>query len=323
MAHYTALPPAALAEVCARFGLPPPDRVQPEPRGRVNTGYHLWCGEERWFLRLVEASGEAEVRFEAEVQRYLFDARFPVPRLVTTTDGQPFAVAAGKPAMLFAYAPGEELARTDLAPLHCHRVGEQLGRLHDLSAGLTVERENPFGRATLAAWLAALGDGGPDPEVRAALPLFREELAAAAALPGAPRGLCHGDLFVDNVLWLGDRVGYLLDWEMACTEAFAWDLAVAVDAWCWADGRHDHLRAVALVEGYRARRRLEPETAAALHAHARLQAVRWALGRLRAFPGGRPAGDRVVWKDWRSYRDRLVALRAMGADGYRALLGLR
>ena len=83
------------------------------------------------------------------------------------------------------------------------------------------------------------------------------------------------------------------------------------------------LRAVALLEGYRSRHKLEPETVAALHAHARLQAVRWALGRLRTFPAGRPAGAQVVWKDWRSYRDRLVALRAMGPDGYLALLGLR
>lgn len=321
MAHYTDLSPAALAEACAAFGLPPPDQVQPEPRGRVNTSYHLWAGGERWFLRLAEAAGEEAVRFEAEVQRYLFEARFPVPRLVTTTAGQPFAVVAGKPAMLFAYAPGEELAAAEVDAGRCRRIGEQLGRLHDLSAGFTLERANPYGPETLARWVAELG-GAADEEARAALPLFREELAAAAALPGAPRGLCHGDLFADNVLWLGDRVGYLLDWEMACTEAFAWDLAVAVDAWCWVDGAHDHRRAVALLEGYRGRRKLEPETAAALQPYARLQAVRWALGRLRTFPGGRPPGDHVVWKDWRECRDRLLALRAMGPGGYLDLLGL-
>jgi homoserine kinase type II len=324
MAHYTELSPAALAEACARFGLPPPDRALPEPRGRVNTSYHLWVGGERWFLRIAEVSDEAAVRFEAEVQRYLFQARFPVPRLVTTTDGQPFAEVQGKPAMLFAYAPGEEVARQEIDTTRCRRVGEQLGRLHELSAGFTAERANPYGLATLDAWLTALGDGGgAGVEARAVLPLFREELDAAATLSGAPRGLCHGDLFADNVLWLGDRVGYLLDWEMSCLEAFAWDLAVAVDAWCWVDGAHDHRRAVALLEGYRSRKKLEPETVVALHGYARLQAVRWALGRLRAFPGGKPPGEQVVWKDWRSYRDRLQAHRAMGERGYLELLGLR
>ena len=321
MAHYTALTAAELADACARFGLPPPDRVQPEPRGRVNTSYHLWVGGDRWFLRLLEVAGEEEAAFEAEVVRYLFGARFPVPRPVATADGLPFARVAGKPALLFAYAPGEEVARADVTPLRCRRVGEQLGRLHDLSAGFTGERPNPYGPERVAAWLEGLGDGGADGEVRAALPMLRQELAAAAQLPGAPRGLIHGDLFVDNVLWLGDRVGYLLDWEMSCTEAFAWDLAVAVDAWCYTD-RHDHLRAVALLEGYRGRRPLEPETVAALHAFARFQALRYAVGRLWIFRGGRPAAGRVAWRDWRRYRDRLLALRAMGPDGYLRLLGL-
>jgi homoserine kinase type II len=321
MAHYTALTPAQIAEACAAFGLSPPDRVEPEARGRVNTSVHLWSGGVRWFLRLSEASAPAEVAFEAEVLTYLHGARFPVAQLRPAGDGQPFALVAGRPAVLFAYAPGEERPSADLTPDHCRRVGEQLGRLHDLASGFTGERPNPYGPERVAAWLEALGDGGADGEVRAALPLFRRELAAAAQRPGAPRGLVHGDLFTDNVHWLGDRVGYLLDWEMSCTEAFAWDLAVAVDAWCYL-GNHDHLRAVALLEGYRARRRLEPETVAALHAYARLQALRYAVGRLWTFRGGRPDDRAVVWKDWRRYRDRLQAIVAMGPEGYLRLLGL-
>jgi homoserine kinase type II len=328
MALFTPLAPADLAAAAAAFGLPPPDRVEPEPRGRINTSYHLWSGGERWFLRIAEGKGEADVAFEAEIQRFLFAAHFPVPALRTALDGRLLATVAGKPALLFHYAPGEEKAAADVTPAHCLRVGEQLGRLHDLSAAITLERPNPYGPAIVQAWVAALGDGdGADgapalePEARAALPLFREEAAAASHLPGAPRGLVHADLFRDNVLWLGDRIGYLLDWEMACTDAFALDLATAVDAWCYGEA-HDHLRAVALLQGYRSRRKLEPGTADALHAHARFSALRFALGRLRTFPAGRPDGAAVVWKDWRRYRDRLVALRAMGPAGYRALLGL-
>ncbi|MBK9518022.1 MAG: homoserine kinase [Anaeromyxobacter sp.] len=320
MASYTTLSPADLAAACAAFGLPPPERVAAEPRGRVNTSLHLWAGGERWFLRLAEEATPEGVAFEAEVLRFLFEARFPVPQLRPAADGRWSTAVAGKPALLFAYAPGEEVERAAIGPERCRRIGEQLGRLHELSAGLTVERANPYGPARVAGWLEALGEGGADPEVRAALPLLRRELAATA-LPGAPRGLVHGDLFVDNVLWLGDRVGYLLDWEMACTEAFAWDLAVAVDAWCYGD-RHDHLRAVALVEGYRSRRKLEPETVAALHPYARFQALRYAVGRLHTFRGGRPADGQAVWKDWRRYRDRLLALQAMGPAGYLDLLGL-
>ncbi len=321
MALHTVLTPGQLAEAARRFGLPSPDRVQPEPRGRTNTSYHLQVGADRWFLRLAEGRSEAEVAFEAAVMGFLFDARFPVPRLVPALDGRPYTEVAGRPAMLFAFVPGEAIDRAAAGPERCQRVGEQLGRLHELSTGFSGQRENPFGPARVGGWLAAVeASPGLDAEARAALPMLREELAAADRLPGAPRGLCHGDLFIDNVLWVGDRISYVLDWEMACTAPFAYDLAVTIDAWCFTE-RHEPARVRALLDGYRSKRRLEAETLEALPAWARWAALRFTASRLHGGLGPALGPERVVRKDWRRYRDRLVALRGLGADGYRDLLG--
>ena len=109
MALHTILTPGQLAEAAGRFGLPSPDAVQPEPRGRSNTSYHLRVGADRWFLRLVEGkelaggSTEGDLAFEAAVMGFLFQAHFPVPRLVLALDGRPWIEVAGRPAMLFAF----------------------------------------------------------------------------------------------------------------------------------------------------------------------------------------------------------------------------
>lgn len=321
MAVYTVLSPGQIAEALARHGLPAPDRVVPEPKGYVNTNHHVWAGGERFFLRLCEGKTEADVAFEAEALDFLHAARFPVPRLLRTADGAPSVPVAGRPAMLFAYAPGEELAEADVTAERCRRVGEQLGRLHELGAGFTADRPNPYGPATVAGWIAALGDGGGDAELAAALPLLRDEAARARALPGAPRGLVHGDLFVDNVLWIGERPSFVLDWEMSCVEAFAYDLGVALCAWCFGAAL-DPARATALVAGYRARRRMEPETAGALLAFTRFAALRFTASRLHALRAPDLGRDRMPRKDWRPFRDRLVLLRATSEDAFRAALGL-
>jgi homoserine kinase type II len=321
MALHTVLTPGQLAEATRRFGLPAPDRAEAEPRGRSNTSYHLQVGADRWFLRLAEGRTEADVAFEAAVMSFLFDAHFPVPRLVLAVDGRPWIELAGRPAMLFASVPGEAVDRTGAGPDRCRRVGEQLGRLHELSAGFTGERQNPYGPERVGEWLAAVeASAGLDAEARGALPLLREELAEAERLPGTPRGLCHGDLFIDNVLWVGDGISYVLDWEMACIAPFAYDLAVAIDAWCFTD-RHEPARVGALLEGYRSRRRLDEETVEALPAWSRWAALRFAASRLHATLGPVLGPERVVRKDWRRYRDRLTALRGLGAEGYRELLG--
>lgn len=322
MAHYTVLDGEQLATVLARFGLPAPSQAMPEPRGAINSGYHVWSGGRRYFLRVNEGKAAAEVSFEAEAQRYLHAARFAVPELILAVDGQAFVEVAGKPAMLFAYAPGEELSKGDVTPERCRRLGEELGRLHELAAGFGPSRPNPFGPTWAAERVRQLEPAGRgDGDVAAALPLLREELALAGTLPGAPRGLVHGDLFVDNVLWIGDRVSALLDWEMSCVDSFAYDLGVALNAWCWT-GAFEKERARALLSGYRARRRLEPETADGLHAWSRYAALRFALARIHGYVPQEKGGGRLERKDWRTYRDRLLALRGMGEAGYREMLGI-
>lgn len=328
MAVYTVLSAADVADALARFGLPAPDRVVPEPKGYVNTNHHVWAGGARWFLRVAEGMAEADARFEGEVHAFLASARYPAPRLVLAADGRPFAIFGGRIVMLFAYAPGEELRPEAVSPERCRAIGDRLAHLHELSEAFTADRANPFGPARVAAWIAGLRrDGGADRDVARALPLLEEESRRAATLPGAPRGLVHGDLFVDNVLWLGDRPSAVLDWEMACVDAFAWDLGVALCAWAWRDGEgaggaFDPARAAALVEGYRARGRLDRDTARALPSHARLAALRFTASRILALRAPDPGRERAARKDWRPFRERLEALAGLGDAGLAALAGL-
>jgi len=315
MAQVPSLDAAQLAAALARFGLPAPSRVEREPGGETNTGYHLWAGDQRWFLRVNEDKSEADVRFEAEVQLFLHAARFPVPELRAAQDGRPFAEVAGKPAMLFAYSAGEALSPAEITADHCRRLGEQLGRLHELAAGFGPGRPNPRGPGWVGACLEAAASSLAGDEEAAALPALRDELVRASALPGAPRGLIHGALLTDHVLWIGDRVGALLGWGSSCVDPFAYDLGVALNAWCYRD-RYLREPARALLSGYRSRRRVEPDTLSGLYRWSRFAALRFAVEGLHG-QGGRRNGAKL----WRSHRDRLVALRELGEDGYRELLG--
>jgi len=321
MALYTELDPAEIAAALAAWGLPAPTATRPEPKGSVNTNHHVWTGGERYFFRLNEGKRLEDVAFEAEVHRYLEEAHLPVPRLVRTPEGAGWVMVREKPAMLFAYAPGEEITRDEATPARCRLLGEQLGRLHDLAAGFQASRPNPYGPARVRAWLDELDTPPHDREVEAARPMLEDEYARAATLPGAPRGLVHGDLFVDNVLWLGARISSVLDWEMSCVDPFAYDLGVCVNAWCYTDG-FQRDRAHALLEAYRSKRRAEPETLDAIYPYARYAALRFTASRIHAFHDTPLGSDRLAWKDWRRYRDRLSALRELGERGFRELAGL-
>jgi homoserine kinase type II len=70
-----------------------------------------------------------------------------------------------------------------------------------------------------------------------AIAILREELAvaerASATRAAATHGIIHGDLFRDNVLWDGEEIVAILDFEQASGGSLAYDLAVCINDWCW------------------------------------------------------------------------------------------
>jgi homoserine kinase type II len=143
---------------------------------------------------------------------------------------------------------------------------------------------------------------------------LRQHQAERAA---GPRGLIHGDLFRDNVLF-HDQGLTLLDFEQASHGSLVYDLAVCVNAWCYLDKHFDERLVRGLVSGYRAIRSLSVADLALLYIESRAAAMRFTVTRITDvyLPDTGQDG-----KDFRRYLARLQALRAAGRDGFAGWLG--
>ena len=120
--------------------------------------------------------------------------------------------------------------------------------------------------------------------------LLADELAFQSGQDYArlPRGVIHGDLFRDNVLWdESGRLSGVLDFYFAGEDCLLFDLAVVANDWCF---NHATLRA--LLAGYAARRPLLEAEIEAWPAIRRAAALRFWLLRLDA--KHRPLGGEVV-----------------------------
>jgi len=128
----------------------------------------------------------------------------------------------------------------------------------------------------------------------------------------AAQGLVHGDLFRDNVLWQGDTIVALLDFESATWGPFGYDLLVCLLAWCYREGFVLET-ARALMEGYLERRALSVVEREQLLVQGGLACLRFATTRITDF-ALRAAEGQPPLRDYQRFLARLSELEAGKLD---------
>ncbi len=322
MAVLTSINEADATEVLSAYGLGRLHALGGIAGGSVNSNFSLESEAGRFFLRLYEERDLAGARQETAMLERLARAGVPTPAPLRRIDGGLVSVSKGKPAALFPWRPGRMRCQAGVTAADAWRVGEALARVHVEGTGETCEPGRfGFGGLLLRLDRVAASDDANFRDL--AFPL-RAHLARIHAQrdPRLPRGLAHGDLFRDNVLWDdGGHISALIDFESASEDTYAYDLMVTVLAWCVGD----HLLlplAQAICRGYESVRPLSEAEKQALAVEGSFAALRFTVTRITDFAMRSNAeGPRVV-KDWKRFFHRFETLQAAGADGLRRALGL-
>ena len=96
-----------------------------------------------------------------------------------------------------------------------------------------------------------------------------------------PNGVCHADLFPDNVFFRHEKLSGIIDFYFACNDFLAYDVSICLNAWCFErDGSFNVTKAKLLLSSYRKARPFSAEELDALPLLARGNATRFLLTRL-------------------------------------------
>jgi homoserine kinase type II len=323
MAILTHIPEPELAAFAAGYQLGPLVSAKGIEAGTVNTSYALELGAGRYFVRIYEEQDAPGAAREARVLAHLAAAGVPTPGPLVGPDGARTGTLGGKPAALFPWVEGGMVCQRGVTPAAAEAVGAALARIH--LAGHAPDAPLGDGRFSPDALVERCERirSSRDPEAARLADLLKGAAAAVARARrtrtcDVRRGLVHGDLFRDNVLWVpGDgpcRIAALLDFESAHDGPFSYDLAVTILSWTFGS-TFDFDLARAIVRGYRSVRELEPGDREVLHDEALFAALRFTITRI--------TDDAIrVGKRWQRFVMRREALEQLGARGFLEGLGL-
>jgi len=321
MAVYTALDKDALSELVDDYGLGRLVAAHGIPGGSVNTNYLLDTTRGKHLLRIDEVKGELDVKRELDLLLFLRKQGFPCPQPLADRKGRYYRELGGKCVSLYRYIDGRVLLVEGLGAERLEQTGRLLAELHSLGKHYKKGIEHRFTYERIADIYAGVRDRLPVYWKRIVRALDDEvEYLRNYLETKLPRGIIHGDLFPDNLLFKGEKLVAMLDFEAAARGRFVFDLATAVNALCFVDDHYDLKRFEALMAGYESLRPLSLAEWDAFPNELRLSALRFTITRLRDFFLHPVEEGARIDKDFREFYERLRILRREREGGMEGLL---
>lgn len=305
MAVYTDFTDEELSKFIAGYDLGAVLSVKGIAEGVENSNFLLATEAGQFILTLYEKRvNAADLPFFLGLMEHLAERGINCPLPVHTRSGEVLGELAERPAAIVTYLQGMWVRRP--RNNHCSELGKAMARLHLAGDGFGLSRSNALSVESWRPLFATCADRADEvvkdlgAQISSELDFFDENWPN-----DLPSGIIHADLFPDNVFFLRDELSGLIDFYFACNDAFAYDLAIALNAWCFEpDTSLNVTKARALLTAYNSVRPLSSREIEALPVLARGAALRFLLTRLYDWLTV-PAGALVVPKDPLEYYAKL------------------
>jgi homoserine kinase type II len=279
MAVYTEVSFEELERLLQQYDIGQPLSFKGIAEGIENSNFYLQTDRGGFILTLYERRVASEdLPFFLGLMEHLADRGLHCPLPVKTRQGRTLVELNRRKAAIVTFLTGIALRRPDAG--HCAEAAKVLAQLHRCSEGFALSRANALGPQgwkplaeaihgadTIEDGLSNLIEGG----VEELIPSWPS---------GLPTGVIHADFFPDNVLFVGNQVGGVIDFYFACNDAYVYDLAIMLNSWCFElDGSYNITKGQSVINAYRAERSLHEKEIAALPTLMRGAALRFLLTR--------------------------------------------
>ncbi|MTI09965.1 homoserine kinase [Curvivirga aplysinae] len=301
MAVYTEVSDADLREFLTHYDVGEIVSAKGIAEGVENSNYLLKTTKMPLILTLYEKRvNPDDLPFFLNLMDHLAEKGVNCPLPVHDKNGQALRELCGRPAAMISFLDG--MSPKQVMPFHCAELGKAMAQFHLAGADFDMERDNAL---SVEGWRNLLDDcTDRADEVKQGLAAELEaefDYLSNHWPTDLPRGVIHADLFTDNVFFLDKKLSGIIDFYFACTDFYAYDLAICLNAWCFErDGSFNITKAKQMLSGYNKVRALSIAEMEALPIFARGSSLRFLLTRLYDWLN-HPEGALVKPKDPMEY----------------------
>lgn len=306
MAVYTKLERHEVEKFISLYDVGILEEFIPIEEGIENTNYLIVTTNGKYILTIYEKRIDLnELPFFISLTDHLRKKGINCPVTLKDQHSEQIQEIRGKKACLISFLNGRGV--TEIHDYHLSELGGKLARMHLAVGDYPLTRKNDF---SISKWTKLFELIGPmADEFKPGLVKFiaEEIYYLAANWPfDLPSGIIHADIFPDNVFFENEKISGVIDFYFACTDSFAYDIAICINAW---GIEKDEKRGRLFINAYEAVRKLSHEEKAALPVLLRGAALRFLMTRLYDW-FNTPPNAVVKKKDPMEYLKKLEYLRS-------------
>ncbi|MEA2625119.1 MAG: homoserine kinase type [Candidatus Binatota bacterium] len=321
MAVYTLIDRKELEDIIADYALGKLVLNGDSGSSALESHYLLDTSKGHYLLKIEEVKSELEVKREIDLLLFLKKHGFPCPHPIADRKGRHYRELGGRCVSLYKHVGGDSPVAEDLTLSQLENVGRVLADLHLIGKGYKKGIDNRFSFERVWELYRDVREKLPSYFRKIIRTLDEEMDYLRFYLEGKlPKGIIHGDLFPDHVLFRGEKIVGILDFEASCRGKFVFDLATAVNALCFAQGGYQLRRFEALIAGYESLRTLSLAEWDAFPNELRFSALRFTVCRMKDFYLRPPEDPSRMGKDFNEFYNRLRILRREEDGGMDGLL---
>ncbi len=290
MARYTTLSSSELAHIVAQYPIGTPLKLEEMLGGFGNSNFKLTTTEGEFLLKICDEKDAAELKMQISLLHHLNEHAYPTVYPVLTKDQRPITHEAVGSVMLYPFLQGEQPQPSSSI---LAQLGEALAQLHHIPP---IDGLPPFamGISQMLPFFKEIQ--GTQFSAHPFVELLKSQLESMKPQLNAPlpRGLLHGDLFLDNTLFNGDQMVAILDFEEGCYDVLLLDVGMTLIGCCYTPQHELNLKAAQrFLDAYNAVRPLTKKEWEHLDCFVHYAALSIAFWRFRQFNIRRPDAHRA------------------------------
>ena len=185
-----------------------------------------------------------EIPFFMKLMDELNRSKINCPKPLKNNEGSYLIKLKNKTACIVSFLEGKD--KNNLNLKNCFEVGKIIAKMHSVTKNIKLSRKNSMGIKNLDSLLKSIKFKSKKINNLEKFLMNNLKDIQKNWPKKLPKGIIHGDLFIDNIFFKNNNLSGIIDFYFAANDYLMYEIAICINALCFDHKKSKSLKSINL-----------------------------------------------------------------------------